>query len=249
MEFLTVSVQDRVLDLVPGYVLGLIAVPAVEVTPTPPEVSELLTAAEDRLHALGLGKAEVSALPPIAAWREAYRQAGANPNKFPCAAESLTRRVAKGDRLPRINSLVDLCNTVSLHTGLPVAACDVGDVGPELTVRLAAGDEVYLPLGAPQTPEQPEPGEVIYADGLGRAHSRRWNWRQSDLIKADVGFRRLLITVEAVHDGGRTDVEAALARLRELLEDRVEALPGPVVLDRSNPTASLFAAELPQAAG
>lgn len=254
MEFLTVSVQDRVLDRVPGYVLGLIAVPTVEVVPTPPEISDLLTSAEDALHARELGKADVSALPSIAAWREAYREVGANPNKFPCAAESLLRRVAKGDRLPRINSVVDLCNAVSLDARLPVAACDVGGVGPELTVRLAAGDEVYLPLGAPQSPERPEPGEVVYADGLGRAHSRRWNWRQSDLIKAGLGERRLLITVEAVHEGGRADVEAALARLHGLLlladlsAGRDATAGEPVVLDRVNPSAALFAAELPQAA-
>jgi DNA/RNA-binding domain of Phe-tRNA-synthetase-like protein len=241
MEPLTFSVQDRVLDQVPSYVLGLIAVPDIAVAPTSPAISDLLTEAEDRLHKLELGKAEVSALPPIAAWREAYRTVGANPSKFPCAAESVLRRVAKAGRLPRINSVVDLCNAVSLDSRLPVASCDVGTVGAELAVRLAEGGEVYLPLGAPDAPEQPEPGEVIYADGLGRAHSRRWNWRQSDVFKTDPGRRRLLITVEAVHEDGRADVETALARLADLLDGFTDSRQAPVVLDRDRRSTALFA--------
>ncbi|MEV7775202.1 phenylalanine--tRNA ligase beta subunit-related protein [Kitasatospora sp. NPDC086791] len=240
---LDVSIDDGLLALVPGYVLGLIAVPAVEVVKGAEAVDALLTDAEDELHRARLGKSDVSALPAIDAWREAYRTVGANPNRFPCAAESLLRRVAKGDRLPRINSLVDLCNGVSLGSRLPVASCDVGDITGELAVRRAHGDERYLPLGAPEAAEHPEPGEVVYADGLGRAHSRRWNWRQSDVIKTDVGHRRLVITVEAVHEGGREDVERALTRLAGALDGLGAERRQPLVLDASVPRAELFAAE------
>ncbi|MEV0126400.1 phenylalanine--tRNA ligase beta subunit-related protein [Streptomyces sp. NPDC050703] len=245
---LTVTVDDRLFDRVPGYVLGLIAVPDIDVAAADPAVSSSLTEAEDALHRLSLGKADVSALPTVAAWREAYRAFDVNPNRFPCAAESLLRRVAKGDRLPRINALVDLCNAVSLATRLPVASCDVGDIEGELSVRPADGDEVYLPLGAPDAPEHPEPGEIVYADGQGRAHSRRWNWRQSDVVKTDRGRRRLLVTVEAAHDGAREAVDAALGRIADAL-DALEAPGGPggrrqqpVVLDRSAPSAVLFTA-------
>lgn len=239
---LTVTVDARVSEHVPGYVLGLIGVPDVLVVEDAPAVAELLTAAEDRLHAEQLGKADVSALPAIAAWREAYRAVGVNPNRFPCAAESVLRRVAKGDRLPRINSLVDLCNAVSLDSRLPVASCDVGDIEDELRVRLADGTETYLPLGAPEAPEQPEPGEVVYADGRGRAHSRRWNWRQGDVVKTGTGRRRLLLTVESAHEGGRDEVERALGRLADALAGLGAEAGRPVVLDRSTPSAEVFGA-------
>ncbi|MEU3912646.1 phenylalanine--tRNA ligase beta subunit-related protein [Streptomyces sp. NPDC029721] len=238
----TVTVDARLSERVPGYVLGLIAVPHIDVVRDAPAVVAQLAAAEDRLHTAQLTKADVSALPSIAAWRDAYRAVDVNPNRFPCAAESVLRRVAKGDRLPRINSLVDLCNAVSLDSRLPVASCDVGDIEGELEVRLAHGDETYLPLGAPDAPERPEPGEVVYADGRGRAHSRRWNWRQGDVVKTDLGPRRLLLTVESAHDGGRADVEEALRRL----VDGLVALGGepgkPLVLDRSTSSGELFGA-------
>ncbi|MFI7221324.1 B3/4 domain-containing protein [Micromonospora maritima] len=228
---LTVRIDDRVLTSVPDYVLGLIAVPAVEVGPASPTVSALLTSAEDALHRADLDKAGVAELPGVAAWRAAYRAVGVNPNRFPCAAESIARRVARGDRLPRINALVDLCNAVSLDTALPVASCAVGGVA-ELVVRPADGTETYLPLGAPDAPERPEPGEIVYADDAGRAHSRRWNWRQGHLVRTDLGRRRLLLTVEAAHPGGRAEVEAALTRLDTALGELTGSTRPRAVLDR-----------------
>ncbi|WP_052847669.1 B3/4 domain-containing protein [Streptomyces avicenniae] len=239
---LTVTLDARLTDRVPGYVLGLIPVPAADVAKDAPAVDALLTAAEDRLHAEHLGKADVSALPAVAAWREAYRTVGVNPSRFPCAAESVLRRVAKGDRLPRINALVDLCNATSLDHRLPVASCDVGDIDGELAVRLADGTETFLPLGAPDAPESPEPGEVVYADDRGRAHSRRWNWRQGDVVRTDVGRHRLLLTVESAHEGGRADVTAALAALTDALAALGVGTGAPLVLDRSVPAGEVFGA-------
>ncbi|MFS4092761.1 B3/4 domain-containing protein [Streptomyces sp. AF1A] len=152
----------------------------------------------------------------------------------------LRRRVGpaqdrQGDRLPRINSLVDLCNAVSLESRLPVASCDVGGIEAEPTVRPARGSEVHLPLGAPDAPEHPEPGEVVYADDQGRAHSRRWNWRQGDLVKSDRGRRRLLLTVESAHEGGRAEVERTLGRLTEALTGLGAAPQPPRILDGATP--------------
>ncbi|GIJ79200.1 B3/B4 domain-containing protein (DNA/RNA-binding domain of Phe-tRNA-synthetase) [Micromonospora phaseoli] len=219
-DALEVRVDDRVLTAVPDYVLGLIAVPVVAVAPADPGVSALLTAAENAMHGAGLDKAGVAEVPQIAGWRAAYRAVGVNPNRFPCAAESIARRVARGDRLPRINSLVDLCNAISLGVAMPVASCAVAGL-TDLVVRPADGTETYLPLGEPDAPERPEPGEVIYADSAGRAHSRRWNWRQGHLVRTDLGRHRLLLTIEAAHPGGRGDVEIAMALLGSALEDLI----------------------------
>jgi DNA/RNA-binding domain of Phe-tRNA-synthetase-like protein len=236
---LRIGIDERVLDHVPGYVLGLVAVPGIGVARADPDVEAALTEAEDDVHAAGLDRAGVSQLAPVAAWREAYRAVGVNPNRFPCAVESLLRRVARGERLPRINTAVDLCNGVSIATGLPVAACDVGDI-ERLVVRPADGGEKYRPLGAPDPVEHPDPGEIVYADDQGRAHSRRWNWRQSDVVATDLGHRRLLITVEAVHPGGRADVEAAMDRIVERLEPLGVDRPERTVLSQDSTAADVF---------
>ena len=56
----------------------------------------------------------------IAAVRTMYKRVGLDPTKTRPSSEALLRRVRKGDALPRINSMVDVCNWCSLEFQLPV---------------------------------------------------------------------------------------------------------------------------------
>lgn len=214
-----VEVSREVWELAPDYVLGLIALPSVQVRSDDPGVEARLSAAEARVAAAGLNRAAVGALPGIAAWRAAYAAFGANGNQTPCAAESLLRRVVRAGRLPRINALVDLCNAVSLTAAAPVAACELSGIPGRLSVRQATGLETFHPLGDPDRPEHPAAGEVVYADSAGRAHSRRWNWRQSEQLKTEPGLRQVLITVETAHPDGGETVERAMGELTAALDE------------------------------
>lgn len=51
--------------------------------------------------------------------RAMYRHVGLDPTKRRPSSEALLRRIAKGEPLPRINSLVDICNWCSLEFQLP----------------------------------------------------------------------------------------------------------------------------------
>ena len=48
-----------------------------------------------------------------------YRRVGIDPTKTRPSSEALLRRVTRGDGIPRINSLVDICNWCSLGFQLP----------------------------------------------------------------------------------------------------------------------------------
>jgi DNA/RNA-binding domain of Phe-tRNA-synthetase-like protein len=85
-----------------------------------------------------------------------------------------------------------------------------------LTVRLAAGTERFTPLGTGEI-EHPEPGEVIFADDTGLVAARRWCWRQSEESAARADTTDVLVTIEAHHAEGRSDVEQAMADMLALL--------------------------------
>ena len=51
----------------------------------------------------------------LEAWRDAYRAFGAKPQRTPCSAEALLRRVQREGTLPRINAIVDLYNALNVN--------------------------------------------------------------------------------------------------------------------------------------
>ncbi len=79
-----------------------------------------------------------------AAARALYRRFGIDPTRVRPSSESLLRRLKKGDALPRVNSLVDVANALSVQLQVPVGLYDLGKVrGPELVIRLGAEGEGY----------------------------------------------------------------------------------------------------------
>ncbi|MBY9080593.1 hypothetical protein KIH86_14620 [Paenibacillus sp. HN-1] len=212
-----VEFSEDVFDVAPDLHVGLIAVPQVANLGKDSEVKALLAHMEQEILNSGLQKDAVSELSTIAAWRKVYTQFGVKPARYPCAAESLIRRVIELGSLPRINTLVDLCNAISLKSRTPIASCDITKI-PEFTIRRAVGTEQFLPIGKVEEFEFPSSGEIIYADNAGRAHSRRWNWRQSDYIKTTSESSQMLFTVEAVHKEAKVLVEATTFLLHELLQ-------------------------------
>jgi DNA/RNA-binding domain of Phe-tRNA-synthetase-like protein len=218
---LKVEFSEDVFSIAPELYVGLIATPKVNNMNKDAKVDALLTHMEQEIMNSGLQRESISELPTIAAWRRIYSQFGVKPARYPCAAESLIRRVIEQGSLARINTLVDLCNAISLKCCIPIASCDIGDV-QELVIRRAEGNERYLPIGKVDEYENPVRGEIIYADNLERAHSRRWNWRQSDCIKTTSESSQMLFTIEAVHKEAKVLVEATTFLLQELLQPFTE---------------------------
>ena len=82
---------------------------------------------EPRLAALlAASESQVRQAPPAetGAVRTMYKRVGLDPTKTRPSSEALLRRVRKGDPLPRVNSLVDVCNWCSLEFQLPYGLYD-----------------------------------------------------------------------------------------------------------------------------
>jgi DNA/RNA-binding domain of Phe-tRNA-synthetase-like protein len=80
--------------------------------------------------------------------RALYRRFGIDPTRVRPSSEALLRRLKKGEPLPRINSLVDVANALSVQLQVPVGLYDLGLArGDELVVRLGLEGEGYLGIG------------------------------------------------------------------------------------------------------
>jgi DNA/RNA-binding domain of Phe-tRNA-synthetase-like protein len=80
--------------------------------------------------------------------RDLYRRFGVDPTRVRPSSEALLRRLRKGEPLPRVNSLVDVANALSVQLQVPVGLYDLGKVsGDELVIRLGHAGESYVGIG------------------------------------------------------------------------------------------------------
>lgn len=119
----------------------------------------------------GVKMEEINKWSPIAATRTAYKSLGKEPNRYRPSAESLRRRVVKGLSLYKIDTLVDLINLVSLHTGYSIGGFDRDKIeGGELVLGVGKEGELYHGIGRGGT-------QHCRASRLSRC---RWRDRNTD---------------------------------------------------------------------
>jgi DNA/RNA-binding domain of Phe-tRNA-synthetase-like protein len=183
---------------------------------TSPQPLQQAFLAEQQAVLQKIGETPLSDLPNLAAWRSAFRKFDVNPTKYRSAIEALLRRLTKKGDIPSINTLVDLGNLVSIRYQIPVAVFDASQLQGGITVQFADGDERFTPLFETQV-ENPDKGEVIFADDTDLVVARRWCWRQSDESGARPSTTDVIICTEAQHEGSTSDIDAALSDLLHLL--------------------------------
>jgi DNA/RNA-binding domain of Phe-tRNA-synthetase-like protein len=90
-------------------------------------------------------KPRCAPVPPaeITAVRTMYKRVGLDPTKTRPSSEALLRRVRKGDSLPRINSMVDVCNWCSLEFQLPYGLYDAAHIDGDVELRMGLAGESY----------------------------------------------------------------------------------------------------------
>ena len=127
-----------------------------EVTPPRPDFDAEVAAAE---RAALAGKVR----DPAPA-RALYRRFGLDPTRHRHSSEALLLRFRRGDPLPRVNSLVDVANVVSLRLQVPVGLYDLALVQGTLTLRLGREGESYAGIGKDLVNVA---GRICVADELG----------------------------------------------------------------------------------
>ena len=117
--------------------LGVLALDDLHVQERDGELDQPLAEAAARLRQ----GADVE--PHLAATRSMYRRMGIDPTKTRPSSEALLRRVKKGEGLPRINTLVDICNWCSAEFQLPYGLYDRDTLQGHVLLRAGKEAEEY----------------------------------------------------------------------------------------------------------
>jgi DNA/RNA-binding domain of Phe-tRNA-synthetase-like protein len=210
----TCSIAPEVFARFPEFRRGLVVAHGVRNGPSSPELTALLRGAEASVRERLAGQ-EIAAHPRIACWRAAFQALGIKPKDFRCSVEAMARRALKDQQLPSINILVDLGNILSLRHLVPMGGHAIDRAVQGYRLRPATGRETFVPFGTDQ-PEQPEPGEIIFAEG-DTVLTRRWTWRQANHSLTLPETTAIEYNVDALPPVTRAEAEAICGELAELI--------------------------------
>ena len=215
-----ITVTDEVRALAPGFTHVAIEAHGLVNAPSTDETSALLDDAARRLAERLDGRAPHED-PHMVAWRAAYTAFGAKPSRTRNSAEALAKRALADGGLPRINTLVDVYNAISVAHLIPVGGEDLDHVKGGMRLVRAEGTEDFVTMaGGERTVEHPDAGEVVWCDDEG-VTCRRWNWRQGPRTRLTEESVNAIFLLEGMGAGLRLEEAGA-----ELAEPLAKSSPG-----------------------
>lgn len=211
-----VNISPEVFDRFPGFVRGLVLAQGFDNQSDASLAYDWLTECQDWRSREPIDLAEDFR---CVDWREAHREFGSNPNRFPPSHLALLKRVQKGGRVPPISPAIALMTATSLQHVIPVGGDDVDALDGQVQLRFAKGDEAFTPLGKPGETELAEVDEVIYVVGSGAVACRRWNWRNGHETRIMSGTTSILFNFDVI---GKDAEQRALAARDDVSERLVQ---------------------------
>ena len=208
------SIDPAMIGLFPNVKIGLLVITNVDNQKVTTEISSLLRQAEQAIREKYTTE-QLTTLPKIADWREAYRKFGFKPSSHRSSIEALLRRILQGKELPSINPLVDLYNLISIKHLLPAGGDDLEQAEGNIALTIAEGTEHFVMLGSDK-PEEIKKGEVIYRDEK-EVLCRSWNYRECDKTKITETTKTVCLVLEGLEHTSKEEILSALSELRTLI--------------------------------
>ena len=133
----------------------------------------------------------LSKRPAIAGTRQAYKTFGKDPARYRVSSEALCRRAIRGLDLYRINTLVDLINVVSMHSGYSIGGFDADRIEGDMTLGVGTADDVFHGIGRGLLNIE---GMPVYRDNVGGVGTPT---SDEERTKITMETTNLLITINA----------------------------------------------------
>ncbi len=146
--------------------------------------------------------------PEIQATRAAYKALGKDPARYRGSAEALLRRIISGKGFPRINSVVDAINLVSVESRLPIGLYDLARVSGDVEFRAGCAGETYKGIGKFDLNLE---GLPVFCDAAGPHGSPT-----SDSERTMVTSQTTQVMAILISFGGNPGLENRAQRLMEI---------------------------------
>lgn len=225
------KIDQSLIELFPDTKIGLLLAEGIDNSNTSPDISILLIEEQEKCRNL-LASEQISSIPKIKDWREAYRAFGFKPSSYRSSIEALIKRVLQGKNLPSINPVVDLYNLISIRYLIPIGADDLDQIEGNINLTIAKGNETFLKLGS-DTTEMAQKGEVVYRDDK-EVLCRCWNYRECEKSKITEVTTNICLVFEGLESTTKEEIVKSIADLKELLSKYCGGKFREYYLDKNN---------------
>lgn len=139
-----ITITDEILNTLPNF--NIVAMTMDVKVEDSKYLEDLITQYEKRINE-EYSLADVLNIPLIKEARDGYKALGKDPSRYRLATESLLRRLVKGNKLYRINNIVDIGNLLSIELKRSVAVLDLDKIVGDVYVRIGTKDDIYEGIG------------------------------------------------------------------------------------------------------
>jgi DNA/RNA-binding domain of Phe-tRNA-synthetase-like protein len=95
----------------------------------------------------GISSDKITTIPTIAYTRKAYKSCGKDPSRYRPSADSLIRRIVKGNDLYKVNNVVDVLNLISLQSGISIGGYDISKIVGNALLDIGTDKDEYYGIG------------------------------------------------------------------------------------------------------
>ncbi len=208
------KVEKRILELGDGVYTGVVAAMGLDNASPKEEIAALL---QEQIKRAAADFAEKPAKEDanIQLYRNAMKEIGINPSKYPCSIEAILNRISKKGEFPSLSPVVDLGNYISLKYRVPVGVHDMDTMQGDLWIRLSTEEDCKNEENHVDT-DVLKPGEPVYVSG-NSVRTRRWIWRQMPAGRVTAQSQNFVFPVDGF-EANKETIDAACEELVALLE-------------------------------
>lgn len=181
-----------------------------------PEFLKRMSYQEERVSGLDIEMLRENRV--IKGYREMVLEVGRSLKKYPPAAEALIKNTQRRQKMPRVNSVVDIYNLEALTSYLSIGAHDLDKIEFPITFTLAKEKNIFYPIMSNE--KEVSPTDFIYEDQnkvMGYL-----GCRDSDLCKIDETTKNAVFIIQG---NPVTTTEERVASLTRIMTDLKDHMP------------------------
>lgn len=205
------KIEKKILDAGNGLYTGAVYAEGLSNCNGNDQITELLRSEVERAFA-DLSDKSVKECKELDIYRNALKNVGINPSKYPCSIEAILTRISKKGEFPSLSPVVDLGNYISIKYRIPVGVHDTDTLDGDLCVRFSDENDCMNEENSIGS-DTLKIGEPVYACG-DSVRTRRWLWRQMPAGRVDENSKNFIFPIDGFTDN------------KDVIDQAVEELSG-----------------------